>query len=106
MFKKITLIFLLAVGLATFLVLRPYIFVKHDFPRIEDRLPEADFLGRAYLLDVARETSGMMYYHKIPFRDLFSHEFILSQAKLFGLNLQKPLYFLQMKREIGEQLLR
>lgn len=93
MFKKITLIFLLAVGLATFLVLRPYIFVKHDFPRIEDRLPEADFLGRAYLLDVARETSGMMYYHKIPFRDLFSHEFILSQAKLFGLNLQKPLYF-------------
>lgn len=93
MFKKISLILILSVGLGAFLVLRPYIFHKNDFPRIEDRLPEADFIGRAYVLDVARETSGMLYYHKIPFRDLFSHEFILSQGKLYGLNLQNPVYF-------------
>lgn len=93
MFKKFTLIIILAVALATFLILRPYIFRKTDHPRIEDRLPDADFIGRAYILDVARETSGMMYYHKIPFRDLFSYEFILSQGKLYGLNLQNPIYF-------------
>jgi hypothetical protein len=93
MFKKFTLIFILAAALGAFLVLRPYLFRKIDIPRVEDRLPEADFIGRAYILDVARETSGMMYYHKIPFRDLFSHEFILSQGKLYGLNLQDPVYF-------------
>lgn len=93
MFKKITLILILSVALGAFLVLRPYIFSKHDLPRIEDRLPDADFIGRAFILDVARETSRMLYYHKIPFRDLFSHEFILSQAKLYGLNLQNPAYF-------------
>ncbi len=93
MFKKITLIFLLSAALGAFLVLRPYIFKKKDPPRIEDRLPEADFIGRAYILDVARETSGMLFYHKIPFRDMFSYEFILSQAKLYGLNVQQPTYF-------------
>jgi hypothetical protein len=93
MFRKITLILILSVALGAFLVLRPYIFGKVQLPRIEDRLPDADFLGRAYILDVAKETSGMLYYHKIPFRDLLSYEFILSQGKQYGLNLQLPVYF-------------
>lgn len=93
MFKKFSLIFFLAASLAAFLVLRPYLFRKTEIPLLEDRLPDGDFIGRAYILDVARETSGMMYYHKIPFRDLFSYEFILSQGKQYGLNLQDPVYF-------------
>jgi hypothetical protein len=93
MFKKFSLIFILAVALIAFLILRPYIFPKTEIPRVEDRLPDADFIGRAYILDVARETSGMLYYHKVPFRDLFTQEFILSQGKLYGLNLQNPVYF-------------
>ncbi|MFN5912291.1 MAG: hypothetical protein ACK45H_13205, partial [Bacteroidota bacterium] len=93
MYKKITLIVVLSVALGAFLVLRPYIFRKEAPPRIEDRLPEADFIGRAYLLDVARETGGMLYYHKVPLRDFFSYEFILGQSKTYGLNLQKPAYF-------------
>lgn len=92
MFKKITLILILAFALGAFLVLRPYIFKKVETPLIVDRLPEADFIGRAYILDVARETSGMLFYHKIPFRDLFSYEFLLSQGKMYGLNLQNPAY--------------
>ncbi|MFN5845178.1 MAG: hypothetical protein ACK46O_05645 [Flavobacteriia bacterium] len=92
MFKKFTLIFILALALIAFLILRPYIFPKQEMPLVQDRLPDADFIGRAYVLDVARETSGMLYYHKIPFRDLFSQEFILSQGKLYGLNLQNPVY--------------
>jgi hypothetical protein len=93
MFKKFSLIFFLALALVAFLVLRPYIFKKVENPLIIDRLPDAEFIGRAYILDVARETSGMLYYHKIPFRDLLSYEFILSQGKQYGLNLQNPIYF-------------
>jgi hypothetical protein len=93
MFKKITLIVFLSIGLAVFLYLRPYIFQKESPPRMEDRLPDADFLGKAYLLEVARETSGMMYYHKVPFRDFISYEFLLGQSKMYGLNLQLPTYF-------------
>lgn len=92
MFKKVTLIILLAGALGAFLVLRPYIFRKTEQPLIVDRLPEADFICRAYILDVARETSGMLFYHKIPFRDLFSYEFLLSQGKMYGLNLQNRAY--------------
>lgn len=102
MFKKITLILILSVALAGFLILRPYIFKHQEAPTIEDRLPDADFIGKAYLLDVARETSGMLYYNKIPFRDLLSYEFLLSQGKLYGLNLQKPIYFFgKEKGDIG-----
>jgi hypothetical protein len=102
MFKKITLILILSVALAGFLILRPYIFKHQDAPTIEDRLPDADYIGKAYILDVARETSGMLYYNKIPFRDLLSYEFILSQGKLYGLNLQKPIYFFgKEKGDVG-----
>jgi len=93
MFKKFSIIFILAAALGAFLFLRPYIFKKKDIPRLEDRLPDGDFIGRAYILDVARETSGMLYFNKVPFRDLFSYEFILGQGKLYGLNLQDPVYF-------------
>ena len=92
MFKKITLIIVLAVALAAFLVLRPYIFRKNDPPRLEDRIPDADFLCRAYILDVARETSSMLHYHKVDFRDFFSYEFLLGQSKMYGLNLQQASY--------------
>lgn len=93
MFKKFSVILILAISLGAFLFLRPYLLSHKDQPRIVDRLPDADFMGRAFVLDVARETSGMLYYHKIPFRDLLSYEFILSQGKLYGLNLQDPVYF-------------
>ncbi len=93
MVKKVIVIILLSVGLGAFLFLRPYLIEKKEYPALVDRLPEGDFLGKAYLLDIARETSGMLYYHKIPFRDFFSYEFLLGQGKMYGLNLQQPIYF-------------
>jgi hypothetical protein len=66
---------------------------KMQDPRIEDRLPEADFIGKAYLLDLAKETSSMLYYNKIPYRDLLSEEYLLSKGKQYGLDIQKPVYF-------------
>jgi hypothetical protein len=96
--RKILTIIFLAVSLGLSLYLRPYFFKKPPPPRIVDRLPDADFLGKANLLELARETSSMMYYHKIPFRDFTSYEFILGQSKMYGLNLQKPVYIFGNER--------
>lgn len=92
MARKFSLIFFLAVALAAFLVLRPYIFGKKELPTIEDRLPDADFLGYAKLLNLAKEVSGMLYYYKVPYREFLSEEFILAQAKTYGLQVQNPSY--------------
>jgi hypothetical protein len=89
--KTITIV-ILAAALGAFLYYKPFMFEKPNPPRLIDRLPSADFIGKANILDLARETSGMMYYHKIPFRDFTSYEFLLGQAKMYGLNLQKQVY--------------
>ncbi len=93
MFKKFTLIIILSIGLIAFLIVRPFFSDTAEEPRIEDRLPEDDFIGRAYVLDLARETSSMLQFNKVPYRDLLTYEFILSQGKLYGLDLQNPVYF-------------
>jgi hypothetical protein len=93
MFRKILFVLILATSVGGFLYLKSYLNGYNEQPTFEDRLPKADFLGRCYLLDLARETSGMLFYNKIPFRDFFAQEFLLSQGKNYGLNLQKPLYF-------------
>jgi hypothetical protein len=90
--KKILTIIILALSLAGFLYLKPYLFKKETPPRVVDRLPEAEFLGKANILELARETSGMMFYNKVPYRDFTSYEFILSQSKMYGVDLQKPAY--------------
>lgn len=93
MFRKILFVLILASSVGGFLYLKQYISAHRQQPSFEDRLPKADFLGRCYLLDLAKETSSMLFYNKIPFRDFFTQEFLLSQGKNYGLNLQKPLYF-------------
>jgi hypothetical protein len=93
MYRKILFVLILAASVGSFLYLKPYFNSKQESPSLIDRLPTADFLGRCYLLDLANETSSMLFYNKIPFRDFFSQEFLLSQGKSYGLNLQKPVYF-------------
>lgn len=97
MFRKISLIIFLAVLLGAFLVLRPYIFAKKENPTLLDRLPDGDFLAKAYVLDLAKDMSGMLYYHKVSFREFLSEEFILQQAKTYGIQLQKPSYLFANK---------
>lgn len=79
--------------IASYFYLRPYIYGVQEEPTVIDRLPIGDFLGKVYVLDVARETNSFLYYNKIPFRDFLTYEFILAQGKSYGLNLQKPIYF-------------
>lgn len=100
MIRKTITIVILAAALGAFLYFKPFLFQKPTPPRLIDRLPSADFIGKANILDLARETSGMMYYHKIPFRDFTSYEFLLGQGKMYGLNLQKQVYL--FGNEVGD----
>jgi hypothetical protein len=92
MYKKFSLIFFLAFLLAAFLFVRHFWTSRNQEPLMIDRIPSGDILIRANILDVARETSGMLHHNKIPFRDFFSQEFLLGQAKSYGLNFQRPVY--------------
>jgi hypothetical protein len=91
--NKIFLIALLCAALGLFLFIRPRLFAPDPPPSLMDRLPESEVLGRFYLLEVVRETGPMLFYNKIPFRDIVSYDFLLSQGKNFGLDIQKPGYF-------------
>ena len=101
MFKKVFIIVVLAFSLVIFLVFRSFFFEKLDEPRLIDRLPSADFIGKINLLDFAGETSKLIFNNKLPFRDLLSSEFLLSQGKSYGLNFQKPIYIFGNERGDG-----
>lgn len=83
---------LLCLGLVALLILKPW--RKDDEnPRFVDRLPMAEMIGRANILSLAKDFIPATYYNQIPYREFISPEFILSQGKLNGLNLQRPVYF-------------
>lgn len=93
MIRKVTFIIFLLSLLIAFFYFRPLLFKPKEIPSLLDRMPEGQFLGRLKLLDFAEETSSLLYYNKIPFRDLCSPEFLLAQAKSFGLDIQTDIYF-------------
>ena len=92
MLKKSLLIVALAIALGVFLYYQPFLFSKGASARIIDRLPDADFIARLKILELTKETTDLLYFYKIPFRDLTSAEYLLGQGKTFGFNLQKPIY--------------
>ena len=93
MIRKVTFIIFLLSLLIAFFYFRPLLFKQKENPSLLDRMPEGQFLGRIKLLDIAEETSSLLYYNKIPFRDLCSPEFLLAQAKSYGLDIQTDIYF-------------
>lgn len=92
MLRRVSVILILAGALGVFLYLQPWK-PKKVSPRFFDRLPEANFIGKSDLLRLSRSLTSTMFYYKIPFREFVSPEFILGQAKGFGLNVQAPIYF-------------
>jgi hypothetical protein len=94
---------LLCLGLVALLILKPWR-ANDENPRFVDRLPMAEVIGRANILKVAKDFIPATYYNQIPYREFITPEFILSQGKLNGLNLQRPVYFFgnQSETEIQE----
>jgi hypothetical protein len=97
--RKVAFILLLTATLIAFFYIRSIILKPEERPSILDRMPSGDYIGKVQLLDVARESSSMLYYNKIPFRDICSPEFLLAQAKSYGLDLIKPAYFFANKQD-------
>ncbi len=92
MLKKVSLIVFLSLLLAGFLVARHFWLSQSGEPTLIERLPEGDFLVRMNVLDLAQETSGLLHFNKVEFRDFASKEFLLGQAKSYGLDMQRPAY--------------
>lgn len=76
--------------------------MKDAPPRIYDRLPNAEIIGKSDVLDLSRSLSGAMYYFKAPFREFVSQEFILGQGKSYGIDVQKPVYFFGNRKKDKE----
>ena len=93
MIKKSLIIIILSILLGLFLYFRTSFESQNKGARIIDRLPDAEYIGSSSLLDLAKETSPLLYFYKIKNRDLSSVEFLLAQAKNFGLNAQEKVYF-------------
>lgn len=92
MLKKISLIIFLAILLAGGMIFRHYWMKTTDEPTVVDRLPEGDYLIKSKILDFAQEMTGMLHFNKVQFRDFASKEFLLGQAKTYGLDLQRPVH--------------
>ena len=93
MARKVVFILFLISLLISFFFFRSYFYSKKEIPSLLDRVPDADLLGRIKVLEIARQASSMLYYNKLPFRDLLTPEFLLAQAKNYGLDIQRPSYF-------------
>ena len=96
-FTRFLFIILLIAGLGTFVYYRVVVSNKNHSAALVDRVPVGDFMIKTNLLEVAKETSGLLFANKIKFRDFFSHEFILGQGKNFGLDLQSTSYIFANK---------
>ncbi|MFK7784045.1 MAG: hypothetical protein AB8B56_02955 [Crocinitomicaceae bacterium] len=96
-------IVLLGLGLTALLILRPWE-VEDESPRFVDRLPLDEVIGRTNVLNLSRDLIPITYNNQVSFREFVTPEFILSQGKVNGLNLQLPVYFFgqQPKEKIGD----
>jgi len=87
------LIFVFAFGIALVAYL---IFQKPDnkIPtRLVDRIPDGDIIGSTDLLNLSESLSKALYYYQIPIREYVDPDFILAQAKKYGIEAQEPVYF-------------
>ena len=78
MYKKLGLLLIVVVGLTA---LFTYLWIpeKVEPTRFVDRLPDADIIGKADILELATEIMPTLYYYQIPVREFISPDFILSQ---------------------------
>lgn len=89
---SISVIIALCLGLIALLIIKPWR-PEPQSPRFVDRLPMSEIIGKTNILNLAKDLIPATYSNQIPFREFMSPEFILSQGKINGLNLQNPVYF-------------
>ena len=92
MYRKFLTLVLIAGSLGLVLFVKSFLFEQPKAPRLIDRLPSADFLAKANILELAKETNSMLQYNKLSMRDFTTYEFLLGQGKQYGIDLESNLY--------------
>ncbi|MCH2224079.1 MAG: hypothetical protein MK066_04865 [Crocinitomicaceae bacterium] len=92
MYRKAGFILVLTTVLGALLYFQPWSSTEVR-PRFIDRLPNAQIIGQSDLLSLSENLKSTAYFYKIPFREFISPDFVLSQGKGYGLNVQAPVYF-------------
>jgi len=92
MYRKFLTLIMIAGGLALVLFVKSFLFSVPKAPRLIDRLPTADFLAKANILELAKETNSLLQYNKLSMRDFTTYEFLLGQGKQYGLDLEQDAY--------------
>lgn len=101
MARNLVIIAILAVIFAGLLYLKPW--KSTDLPpRFFDRLPEETIVGKTDILELSKMLQPAIFKSKAAFRDFVTPEFILSQGKGYGLDIQSPVYF--FANEKGKEL--
>ena len=98
MYKKITIIIILALILGIILYYRPFEKPNPQVFKIEQILPDADLVGKLHVLDFLKETSELLVFNDVPRRQFLTYEFMLSLAKSYGIDLQSQLYLFANER--------
>lgn len=92
MYRKFLTLVLIAGSLGLILFVKSFLFEQPKAPRLLDRLPSADFLAKANILELAKETNSMLQYNKMSMRDFTTYEFLLGQGKQYGIDLESNMY--------------
>ena len=95
MYRKISLLILAAIFFASILFIQPWKYFQADdqLPTFYDRLPPSENIGRTDILRLSRALSKSFYHYQYPIREFLSPEFLLGQAKNYGIDLQSSVYF-------------
>ena len=92
MYRKFLTLVLIAGSLGLILFVKSFLFEQPKAPRLIDRLPTADFLAKANILELAKETNSLLQYNKLSMRDFTTYEFLLGQGKQYGIDLEANMY--------------
>ena len=93
MIKKISLIAFLAIGFGLLLYFKPWQTEIKSKPRLVDRLPEAEYIGSFNPLQLSKEIADFPSFKDIKFRQFLNYDFLISQSRSLGINLQSSVYF-------------
>ncbi len=98
---------LLIVALGAVLVLRSGFLYFKASPRLIDRLPASDYLVQLKILSLSKEVNSILFKYNLPIREFASPDFLLSQAKQHGINVQSDAYvfFNEPRTEWGALLM-
>jgi len=100
--RRLTLIFVIAIVFGAFLIVQPRYQQNREQPKIEDRLPKANWMAMIDCVSLSKEINHLLFHYKIPYRDFLTPDFVLSQAKMYGIQLQHPMFvFFNSEKDCG-----